>query len=127
MAEHAQHEYPKVGDPVKVFDVNGDRHGQPADGWDGNVVKAGSKLVTITYSHGYTTVFRLEDGRVNDKYGHQHFLTLPQAERGRRRKTARDTLRAHHVTLEPKCSLPLETLEDLAAVLASYERRKQED
>lgn len=119
-------EIPKVGDPVKVFDVNGARQGQPEDGWDGEVVKVGAKLVTIKYSHGYTVVFRLDTGHANDKYQHQWFLTLPEAELSRRRVAAREVLRAHHVTLEPRCSLDLETLEDLAAVLTSYARRKTE-
>lgn len=39
----------KVGDPVRVFDLNGSRVGQPPGGWEGTVTKKGTKLVTVAY------------------------------------------------------------------------------
>lgn len=70
----------RVGDKVKVFDINGHRHGQPESGWDGEVVKVGTKLVTIDYHHS-RQVFRIAGGLANDNYGHQVFKTLPDARR----------------------------------------------
>ena len=70
----------KLGDKVKVFDINGHRHGQPEAGWDGEVVKVGTKLVTIAYRRS-RQVFRLATGVANDDYGHQVFMALPEARR----------------------------------------------
>ena len=71
----------KAGDEVRVYDVNSApaRRGQHDPGEPGKVVKVGRTLVHIEYFHR-TETFRIEDGRRNDNYGHQWFLTLEQAE-----------------------------------------------
>lgn len=110
----------KPGDQVRVFDVNGDRVGQPAGGWEGTVVKAGPKLVTIDYPHG-VTVFRRQEGRTNDSYGHQYFRTLEEAEEARRRGSAEAALRAAGVDVTHRCNLSTRRLEAMAAAATAPE------
>lgn len=67
-----------VGDKVKVFDVNGRSYGMPEGGWDGKVIKVGSKLITIAYE-GNERVFRLDTRQANDEYRHQSFMRPAEA------------------------------------------------
>lgn len=122
------HEYTadeiKVGDTVKVFDVNGKRLGQPTDGWDGIVTKVGRKLVTIEYLR-QSKQFRLEDGSANDTWGHQHFKTLEQAALNERRRRAIQVLRTYDVELRlGGGKVPLELIEALAAVCEQFGETK---
>lgn len=111
----------KVGDPVKVFDVNGSRRGQPLGGYDGEVKKVGRTLVTIHW--GYSTeVFRLDTGRSNDAYGHQQFKTLARVALDARRTKALSAIK--EFGLEPARlganKTPLHQLETLAEVIAGF-------
>lgn len=115
-----------AGDPVKVFDTyNGRRHGQPEDGWDGVVVKVGTKLVHIRYGQ-YDEVekFRLDTQVVNDQYERLHFRTLAQVEKLRRARVALAVLETHGLRLDGWRMLPAEVLEQMAAVLTNYDNTK---
>jgi hypothetical protein len=77
----------KVGDNVVVYDVNFDKEGSP-----GTVTGVGRKLFSVDGPRG-PLMYRLEDGRRNDAYGHQWVKTVAQAEEDDRRKHALDSLR----------------------------------
>ena len=112
----------KVGDKVKVFDINEKRVGQPEGGWDGEVIKVGRALVTITYGRYFrSVVFRLDSRSTNDAYGHQSFKTLKRAATDERYRKARQVL--YGVGLEPNYTSKLEfwQLEELADVVNSWE------
>jgi hypothetical protein len=122
------HQDVKHGDEVRVFDVNA-RH-QP-EGWPGIVVKAGPKLVTVEHQRAFskdkTQVFRRENGRANDGYGHQSYRTLDEVALRDRESAARDVLTRNGVTLKMRAGVPLEVIEGLAAVLAKYEEAKDHE
>jgi hypothetical protein len=99
-----------AGEEVRVFDVNGHRAGQPEGGWPGRVVKAGPKLVTISYE-GHTAVFRREEGEANDQFGHQSFETLEEADAKLRAEAAKSALRALGVDIAGRCALTTSQLE----------------
>jgi hypothetical protein len=103
----------KVGDEVRIFDVNGRRMGQPEDGWPGNVVKVGRKLADIEYG-GRTRTFRIDEGRSNDNYGHQFFKTLEQVSLDERFDRATDSLERCGIELIRGHRLTLEQIEALA-------------
>ena len=84
----------KVGDTLRVFDVNGRRRGEPNDGCEGLVVKAGPKLLHVTYN-GHTLAFRRETGATNDNYGHQYLRTAEQVADDMARDEAWAILRTH--------------------------------
>lgn len=109
----------KPGDEVRVFDVNGSRMGQPKEGWRGVVVKVGRKLVTIGYGKR-TGVFRLDDQKINDRYGNRWFATLEQAEQKARRERAINVLRSHGINLDVGHKLTLEQIEQLASVAHTW-------
>ena len=114
----------KAGDEVRVYDVNSApaRRGQHDPGEPGKVVKVGRTLVHIEYFHR-TETFRIEDGRRNDNYGHQWFLTLEQAEVKDRRRAAEDALRSvglQFTSSGRRDSLTLEQIEALAEVARSF-------
>lgn len=115
----------KVGDEVRVFDVNGPRRGQPVAGYPGTVTKAGRKLFTVTYG-GCSQVFRLDTGQSNDAYGHQSVKTLEQAELDARRGRAVGTLREHEITIGVRNSLTVEHLEALADLVRQFAERGSE-
>jgi hypothetical protein len=112
----------EVGQKVKVFDVNGRRRGQPKGGWEGEIVKVGRKLVTITYpGHYRPKAFRIDDQMANDEYRHQSFSTLEQAEQTERRQRAMDTLNG--IGLDRSYDgekLTLEQLEALVNVITTH-------
>lgn len=89
-----------VGDDVLVFNANARYSAQQPQGKPGKVVRVGRKLADIQYAHG-TYTFRLDTGNVNDSYGHQYFRTLEQAAADQLVRSAKQTLSAHRVTLEP--------------------------
>ena len=115
----------KVGDPVKVFDVNGSRRGQPLGGYDGEVKRVGRVLVTIHYQ-GHTDVFRVDTRRTNDAYGHQSFKTLARIALDARRTKALTTIK--DFGLEPARlgvnKTPLHQLEALAEVIAGFKTER---
>lgn len=86
----------KPGDRVQVF-ISYKRN-QPRGGDDGEVVKVGRKLITVKYGWG-TTVFRMENGRANDRFGHTYIRTPEQVEEMNRRTDLLSRLKA--LGLEP--------------------------
>lgn len=78
-----------VGDKVKVFDINGHRHGQPEGGWDGEIVKVGRTLFTARWN-GRSAQFYQHGGCIKDNRGHHVALLVPQA----RLKVALDAIRS---------------------------------
>jgi hypothetical protein len=116
----------KKGQEVRIFDVNSRHRGDRGDGWPGKVEKVGSKLAHINY-HGRTETFRLDNQRRNDPYGYQWFRTLGQIEEDNRRRAALDILRSHHVELGLQCTLSLEQIEAIAAVLSDSEHEEERD
>ena len=110
----------KVGDKVRVFDVNGRRMGQPDGGWEGEVVRVGSKLAGITYGGYAPKMFRLDTGSANDSYGHQSFLTIEQAEGKARKDAAVQILWEHKVILDFGHKLTTEQIEALAEVARTF-------
>lgn len=109
----------KVGDEVRVFDVNGSRMGQPQGGWHGSVVKVGRKLVDIKYG-GRIQKFRIDDRRSNDSYGHQSFKTPAEVTEDERREHAVEALNAQHIQVTPQCRLTVDQLEALADVVRKF-------
>ncbi len=114
----------KVGDEVRVFDVNGRRAGQPEGGWPGVVASVGRKYFTVDYDGqhgGRVHEFSLIDGlRANDVYGHRHVRTAEQVEAARRRRVALALLVAHWVDIQRADRLTLEQLEALAEVAKTF-------
>lgn len=106
----------KVGEPVRVFDINGSRMGQPSGGWEGTVTKVGRKLITVHYGRR-SKVFRLDTGVANDDYGHVHVETVEQATEGRRRSALVQRLREGGLEIRFGHSVSTETLAALVAVL----------
>jgi hypothetical protein len=104
-----------VGEEVRVFDVNGKRHGMPEGGWPGEVVKVGRVLATIRCRNGEQT-FRLDTGQANDRYGHQWFLTVDQATEKTRRHRAESILREYGVETS-RASLSTGQLEAIAEIV----------
>lgn len=102
----------KTGDKVKVFDVNGPSHGMPESGWDGEIVKVGTKLVTIEYGHTKQT-FRIVTGSANDDYGHQMFMTIEAA----RRHVAKKAITGRGFQIAEYARHDIEYLESVAAAL----------
>jgi hypothetical protein len=110
----------EVGEEVRVFDVNGSRVGQPPGGWTGEVVKAGPKLVTI-HCAGAATVFRRVEGRTNDNYGHQWYMTLEEVEMSARTRTAKSALRDLGIDVTLRCSLSVSQLEAMVTAARAAE------
>jgi hypothetical protein len=111
----------KLGDEVRVFDVNGRRMGQPEGGWPGTVVRVGRKLADIKYG-GRVDTFRIDDRQANDKYGHQSFQTLKEAALDARRDAALKTLRDRRVSLGHGNTFTVEQIEKLADLVRTFEK-----
>jgi hypothetical protein len=112
----------KPGDRVQVTDVNGPRMGQPKGGWDGTVAKVGRTLIHVNYPGGHynrPTAFRLDDGRANDDYGHQHVWTVEEMAERTRRSELTERLREYGIQFDHRSRTEhsIETLAALAAVL----------
>ncbi|TMR10080.1 hypothetical protein ETD86_40870 [Nonomuraea turkmeniaca] len=110
----------KVGDEVRIFDVNAKRMGQPEGGWVGKVTKVGRTLITVHYSGGYKKVFRRDDGYANDNYRHQHIETPEMAARKTQREDAIATLRSHGIDLAYGHRFTNEHLEQMIALLGTF-------
>lgn len=111
----------KLGDEVRVFDVNGSRMGQPEDGWPGKVVRVGRKLVDITYG-GRVQTFTIADRLSSDRYNHQYFQTPEEAALDARRDEALKTLRDRRVSLGHGKTFTVEQIEQLAALVRSFDK-----
>lgn len=120
----------KAGDEVRIYDANGKRLHQPDGGWPGEVVKAGRTLAHITSSHPYfqgkPLAFRLDDGRRNDRYGHQRFLTMDEVEERERRRAALAIIEQRGLQEKTRHGVSLEVLEAVATALTAYETNHQE-
>lgn len=92
----------KVGDEVRVFDVNGRRMGMPEGGWPGTVLKVGRSLVTIQAPR-CGGVFRLDTRRSNDSWAHGSFMTVEEAAESVRYEKASETLRELGIQIIAKC------------------------
>jgi hypothetical protein len=103
----------KVGDRVQVFESF---RRQPQGGLDATVVKVGRKLITVKYGH-CESVFRLENGRINNDYGHSWIRTVEQAAEDLRRKELVQRLRDGGVDLRVGTQFAMETLEALVNVV----------
>lgn len=116
----------KVGDPVRVFDVNGRRMGMPSDGWPGTVVKVGRALVTIEHPGSRGQVFRLDGQRSNDGYAHQSFKTLEQAADDVRRGAALESLTAAGIGFARVRDRDYTTdqIEALAALVSTFTKKE---
>lgn len=101
-----------VGDKVKVFDINGPSHGMPESGWDGEIVKVGTKLVTIKYNYAEKQ-FRIATGGINDDYGHQHFMTVSAA----RKCVAMQAITSRGFEVAPWARHSIDYLESVAEAL----------
>lgn len=115
------HEMVEFGEEVRVFDVNGHRVGQPEGGWVGEVVKAGPKLVTISYGGRAAAVFRRDGGRANDSFGHQSYRTLDEAEMSARTAAAKAALRDLGIDVTLRCSLSVSQLEAMVTAVRTAE------
>lgn len=89
----------QVGDEVRIFNVNSQaqRNVSPWEkdldpGKPGTVVKVGRVLVTVQNEYGQDQVFRLEDGRANDRQGFCWIKTLDQVALDQRRAAALVTI-----------------------------------
>jgi hypothetical protein len=116
-----------LGDEVRVFDMNGTRHGQPPGGWTGRVTKSGPKLVTIAYGNGKEVVCRRTTGRANDGYGHVSYRTLDEAHEVCRQEKVRTQLRALGLDVTSRCVLSAEQLEAMVAVLSTEQLKAMVD
>lgn len=103
----------KLGQKVKVFDVNG-------YGWDGEVTKIGRKYVTVTYAQSRKGAqFRIEDGRgAEANWGWQtHIMTLEAAAEARRLSEAIEALREKGLEIRRGASFTSAQLEMILWVL----------
>lgn len=109
----------KVGDKVHVTDVNCGRGGYPKEGWFGEVVKLGSKLVTLTYGTNgeYTETFRIVERHRQDALHHRTYQTLAEHQEGLRRGAALNVLRDHDMIGGGARRLPIDKLEAIAEIL----------
>ena len=105
-----------VGDTVWVYDVNARRGDGPAKA---TVVKVGRKLCTLRFGGHYEQVFRLEEQRANDDYGHQWFKTEAEKVADERRQAAVAVLRKHGLefAMGRHRDLSTETVEAIARLL----------
>lgn len=108
----------RVGDQVRVFDVNGRKRGQPEDGWPGVVEHVGRTLVTIAFNRD-RAVFRMDTRLANDNYGHQRYMTLAEVAEQARLRVAVEALRYHGVELTPRHRLSVAEVEALVDALPS--------
>lgn len=104
----------EVGQRVWVYDVNG--RGRGPD--EATVTKVGRKLVTVAGPHNWSRTFRLEDGLRNDDYGHQWIRTDEEREAAERLTAVTAILAAARLRPEPGCTLPLDALEAIAAIVS---------
>jgi hypothetical protein len=110
----------KVGDRVQVFEQWS--RNVPAGGWDGEVVKVGTKLITVKYEYR-EWVFRLETGQVNDKNFsyHARIETVEQVQEDMRRSQLTDSLQELGLQLTRTNSLTTDQIETVVRALGGTE------
>lgn len=111
----------QVGDEVCVFDVNGNRMGQPDGGWIGKVVKVGRTLVYIEYG-ARTDKFEIDTGKRPDSYRHRSFKTVQQAADDQLRQAAETSLSDLGVIIEwrVRSQLSADQMEAIAGLVRSF-------
>lgn len=113
------------GDKVKVFDRNGRRAGQPDGGWDGEIVKVGSKYVHIAYpGKANPQAFHPDTRQASDTNSFRSFLPADeakdQAEANRRRADAERVLGSYGLRVMAGAGTPLEVVEAVAETLLQF-------
>ena len=106
----------RVGDQVRVFDQNGVRVGQPAGGWIGVVQAVGRKYATISYNFRVSK-FELADHYINNALRNRWYATPEEFDLHSRRLRAITTLHEAGITVERNCTLPLDDLETITAMI----------
>lgn len=111
----------KVGDRVQIFGSY--RRGQSPNGEDGEVTKVGRRLFTVKRTWGGESVFRLENGQLNDRnFGYQTYVMTPEQVEIRNQMTdARDRMRA--LGLEERIGYDRLTLDQMLRVIAVLEEK----
>jgi len=121
----------EVGQEVRVFDVNGRRMGQPEGGWVGFVTKIGRTLFTVekqgVHGHSQSDQYRIETGRRNDSYSHQHVQTLDQVERDIRERDALAVIKEAGFEIKMGKRPSLGLLEAVAETIASKSWLESDD
>lgn len=110
----------KVGDRVQVFEQW--TRNVPPGGWDGEVVKKGTKLITVKYNYS-TSVFRIDTGAVNSKdfpY-HARIRTVEQAQEDLRRSDLIQELRDLGLQFTNQGTLTTEQIEAVVRALKECE------
>jgi|SRR6187200_1525536 len=108
----------KPGDRVQVFDYS---RGTPKGGWDGTVVKVGTKLLTVEYRYREDK-FRKENGMINGtQYGYGVYVRTPEeVEKSERRDRAVVRLKEFGLEFSMYGSSDL-TIEKIEAVIKVLE------
>ena len=106
------------GQRVWLYDIKASRRHGSGGPTEATVEKVGRKLVTIRpVDSNWTQVFRIEEQRVNDDYGHQWFKTDAQREEGERIHFATSTLREAGLDVAYRAAFTVDDLERLVAAL----------
>lgn len=118
-----------IGDPVKVYDLNGSRRGQPPGGWDGTVSRIGRTLIHITYP-GYKggrepQAFGKATQVAQNTNGHRSFLARVHAEFLGRRAQALRTLSEYGLVPLAGREHPLPMLEALVDTLRTITENEE--
>lgn len=110
----------RVGDRVQVFEQWS--RNVPPGGWDGEVVKVGTKLITVRYNHT-ESVFRLETGQINDKKysSHARIKTVEQVEEDLRRGQLIEAMRGLGLQLTNRSEMSTEKIEAVVRTLREFE------
>lgn len=116
----------KVGDEVRVFNINGSRMGHPSGGWVGVVTKVGRKLFTVDYPgarwNSYKErgdVFRLDTMRLNSKeWGYRTWVrTVDEVKAAERRSKVAQELKERGLEVSQTSTLDITLLEGVAEFL----------
>lgn len=110
----------KVGDRVQVFEQWS--RNVPRGGWDGEVIKKGTKLVTVRY-HGHESIFRLETGSLNDKdfSSHARIRTVDQAQEHLRRSELITAMHELGFRFTNRADMATEKIEAVVRALKEFE------
>ena len=114
-----------VGDKVKVFDRNSSKMGQPEGGWDGEIVKTGSKYVHIAYrASGTPQTFMISTRKASSANSFRWFLPLAEAEAqaalAARQRAVDLVFSEYGLQVKAGVRLPIETQEEVAATLLRF-------
>lgn len=109
----------KVGDKVHVTDVNCGHGGYPKEGWFGEVVKLGTRRVTISYGENgqHTDMFRIDERHREDSTHHRTYRTMAEHQEVLRRGAAMNVLRDHDMIGGAARRLPIDKLEAIVEIL----------